>query len=210
MEQTGAGTRPRGNLMLWEFRACLAEGHTLRVGIPGWHLTLLTLGRDQLVLQGSTSLVPLGLVLPAVLLAPSSLQQWQLAHCHPCPRVELRAKLGEIHLFWKASLSQSLISAKGTHPNLPLLLLYLIRLHLTTVVLGAGNSLTRALTLFWILKASCFYSCQNQSFRSSPPAAVLSCELIATPGQVRVGIVLPGTNNIDFQGKEGASASQIK
>lgn len=39
---------------------------------------------------------------------------------------------------------------------------------------------------------------------------MLSCDLIALPGQVSVGIVLPGTNNIDFQGKEGVFASQIK
>lgn len=44
MERTGAEARPQGNLMhlLWEFQACLAEGHTLRVGSPGWHLTLPT------------------------------------------------------------------------------------------------------------------------------------------------------------------------
>lgn len=75
MEQTGAGTRPQGSLvlLLWEFQACLAEGHSLRVGSAGWHLTLPTPGSDQVALQG-WNLVPLGLVPPAVLLTPSSLK----------------------------------------------------------------------------------------------------------------------------------------
>lgn len=184
------------------FQACLAEGHSLRVGSPGWHLTLSTPGRDQVALQG-WNLVPLGLVPPAVLLTPPSLKHWDVACCPLCPRVKLRARLGEIYLFWKVSLSQSFISTKGTRPNLPLLLLYPFRLQLTTLVLGAGNSVIRVLRFFWILKISCFYSCQKQSFSSPHPAAVLSCELIATPGQVSVSIVVPGTNNIDFQGKEG-------
>lgn len=37
----------------------------------------------------------------------SSLKQWDVAHCHRCPRVKLRVKLGEIRLFWKVSLSIS-------------------------------------------------------------------------------------------------------
>lgn len=218
VEQAATGTRPQATwcTLLWEFQGCLAQagrgtpwGRDCQSGMK--HFPLL----DETswlylvaLLQGETRCHGAG----ATCCAAGSLLAWA-ARCGtlpPCPRVKLGAKPGEICLFWKVSLSQSLISIKGTHSNLPLLLLYLIRPQLTTLVLGAGNSVIRALTLFWILKASCFYGCQIQSFRSPRLAAVLSCELIATPGQVSVGIVLPGTNNIDFQGKEGVSASRIK
>lgn len=214
LEQTGAGTRPQATrcTLLWEFQGCLAQAGR---GIPwGWDCQG---GMKPFLLLDETSWLCLVALLQgearchgtgATCCAAGSILTWAVRCGHP--RVKLGAKPGEVCLFWKVSLSQSLISTKGTHPKLPLLLLYLIRPQLTTLVLGAGNSVIRAQTLFWILKASCFYSCQNQSFRSPPLAAVLSCELIATPGQVNVGIILPGANNIDFQGKEGVSASWIK
>lgn len=172
MEQTGAG--PTWCTCCWSLRlgrGAPCEGGITRVAPHPSHSLKTPAGfpRQHFLREG----VPWGLVTPAVLLAPSSLQPWGVAHCHPFPRVKLRAKPGEICLFWKVSLSQSLISAKRTHPNLPLLLLYLLRLQLTTPALGVGNSVIRALTLFWILKISCFYSCQTQSFTSAPPAAVL-------------------------------------
>lgn len=217
MEKTGAGTRPQatwctcyGSCRGLLGRGAHPEGGITRVACNPSHSWKRPAGLTKAALVQGETQCPQDWCPLAVLLAASSLKQWDVAHCHPCPRVKLRAKLGEICLFWKVSLSQFLISTKGTHPNLPLLLLYLIRLQLTALVLGAGNSVIRALTVFWILKLSCFYSCQNQSFRSPPLAAVLSCDLIATPGQVSVGIVLPGTKDIDFQGKEGVSASQIK
>lgn len=82
MEQTGGRTRRRqGNLLhfLWDFQACLAEVHTLRVGLLGWCVTFPTLGRNWLTLQDSFSTgwnwVPLKQVPPApALLASSSLK----------------------------------------------------------------------------------------------------------------------------------------
>lgn len=118
--------------------------------------------------------VVLKLLLPIPVPVTSvSVELWGFTFRHQCLRVTSRVEAGEICIFlntitlWPPHLYQR-SCFKFVKVRIPFyIFLCLIRCYLTSVTLRDGNSVIRALTLFWILKTLLlFYSYQNQSFWS--------------------------------------------